>query len=364
MEIVFRENPAPQNADETKMRPMGEGREAANDISSYISKGYEIQSCWYSNCVEKSRYSTDTLRLCRDATRPDTRIKPPSERDTTGGISIKVRFFAKSDIGKKRLINQDSYYCDPDVGFCILADGMGGHRSGEVASRMAVEILSTYIAKSGSSILDRLARGRDRQLRSMITDLLEEWTQNTNMAIYQEGSGVADRSRKMGTTLALIYFLGKFAAIAHIGDSRIYRLRGKILRRLTKDHSIVAEESRMTNVPTAGAKRKGKKRKYITRALGTKPEVRPEIRLTDVEEGDLFILCSDGLTDLVKDYEIRRILLNSEGDLYIALHDLIDLANTKGGSDNITVILGEVEEEDAEDTETIAYAVDDDPIAD
>ncbi len=240
----------------------------------------------------------------------------------------------------------------------MVCDGMGGHDSGEVASRMAVEMVADGVIQS----LPRL-RARQRKLsrlRVLAQEVICKWTQEANAAIHARGreaarerggeSASAGGKSQMGTTLALLLFISDFGVVANVGDSRVYRVREGIIEQLTEDHTIVAETKRHPADP-----RPPRKRKYVTRALGTKPKVMPDVTLVDAWPDDLFLLCSDGLTDVVTDEEIVEILLKARPNWRIAIRSLIHLANKRGGPDNVTIVLAEVvgEDEDEDDTEVL-----------
>jgi serine/threonine protein phosphatase PrpC len=241
----------------------------------------------------------------------------------------RIKFHGRTDPGRKRPINEDSFVASDDDAFCVLCDGMGGHSSGEVASRMAVEILASRI---------RGARELIRGSKEVLPAVVQSWLHAANDAIYRRGTqepGVV-AGRNMGTTLALLCFVDEVGVVAHVGDSRIYRLRDGVLDRLTLDHSVTGP---YTGTDPAG---RGRKRKYVTRALGTRPEVDPDVGVVDVRTGDRYVVCSDGLTDLVDDDEIAAALHERERELHNAPRALINLANERGGRDTITVIVAEV----------------------
>lgn len=258
---------------------------------------------------------------------------------------IAIRFFGRSDVGRRRKTNEDSFYISNEDGFGIVCDGMGGHEGGEIASRMAVEILGEYAAQAIPKLAPSASTPLSR-LRARASRLVEEWASTANLAIFRRGGGEAASARtRMGTTLALLFVLEDFAVVAHVGDSRVYRIRDGAMLLLTRDHSILADDRSAT--PSEAPR----KRKYVTRALGTKQQVEVEIRTEDVASGDLFVLCSDGLSDLVLEREIATILERAGSDRRKALRSLIHLANKRGGTDNITVVLGEahLREDDDED---------------
>lgn len=219
-----------------------------------------------------------------------------------------------------------------------MCDGMGGHESGEVASRMAVDLFADRVTDAYPKLT---ASGRKLSLlRSLAQEFVIECTIDANEAIFEEGrrrSPDGDFKSRMGTTLALALVLPEFAVVANVGDSRIYRIRDWAIEQVSEDHVIMAEKKRHPADP-----RPPRMRKYVTRALGTKAEVEPDVHLVDVFPGDLFLLCSDGLTDVVTDEEIRQILHKRAPDHRKGVRSLISLANKRGGPDNVTVGLVEV----------------------
>jgi len=229
---------------------------------------------------------------------------------------------------------------------------MGGHSSGEVASRMAVDILA---ARLRSLAADPAGGGeppppdetheawleRQRRLerrRAILPRYVEESLRIANQAIFERGAkeqGI-QQGRSMGTTLALLCIAGESAVVAHVGDSRIYRVRDGAIELLTRDHSVTAPEFGSTA-------RSGRKRKYVTRALGTRAEVAPDLSTFEVRAGDVFVACSDGLTDHVKDEEIAEAVRLRPTELQHVPTALVNLANERGGRDNITVVLAEAQ---------------------
>lgn len=241
--------------------------------------------------------------------------------------------------------------CD-DEGLGVVCDGMGGHAAGEVASRMAVDIFAEQ-ATRGVAILRAPGR-KHSQLRALAQDLVVEWTERANSAIHRRGdSGSnpdAPKSR-MGTTLAVVFFVSDFVVVANVGDSRVYRVRDEEIERLTADHVVMADAKRHPADP-----RPPRKRKFVTRALGTKSTVEPDVSLHDIATGDVYVLCSDGLTDLVTDDEIHTIVRRAGPDRRRAVRSLIDLANKRGGPDNVTVVLADVlgdEDDDSDQTDVL-----------
>lgn len=231
-----------------------------------------------------------------------------------------------------------------DEGLGAVCDGMGGHDNGEVASRLAVDVLSDRASRFAARLREERPR-KLSQVRAMAQDMVQDWTHAANEAIHVKGGEEAAGRDRMGTTLALALFVGDFVVVAHVGDSRVHRIRGGAIEQLTADHVIVADARREANDP-----RPPRKRKFVTRALGTKASVEPDVRLLDVAPGDLFLLCSDGLSDLVTPEEMVEATASGR-DRRLAVRALIELANRRGGPDNITVVLAEVlaDDEDLDD---------------
>jgi serine/threonine protein phosphatase PrpC len=223
----------------------------------------------------------------------------------------------RTDVGRQRSANEDSLVVDPPV--FAVADGMGGAKAGEVASAVAVEAVEAA-TESGEPT--------EAQLANIVRD--------ANRRIYD--LAVADESRRgMGTTLTLAKVHGDEVSLAHVGDSRAYRMRGGELEQLTRDHSLVAELERSGQI-TPEAAEHHPQRSIITRALGPEPDVEVDTYTLAGREGDLFLICSDGLTSMISDDEVGSIL-RSAGSLDEAADELVRAANQSGGKDNITVIL-------------------------
>lgn len=229
----------------------------------------------------------------------------------------------RTDTGRKRPHNEDAIRLEPRDGLVVLADGMGGYSAGEVASQIAVDTVVTTVRNASP-----LERGQR---------LLQEAVGKANRAILDKARDDPDR-RGMGTTLAICLFRRRRVSIAHVGDSRVYRLRRGRLERLTTDHSLNQELLDRGYYTRMEARRAGN-RHVITRALGVAEEVEATLRDEPVAEGDIFLLCSDGLTDMMDDHSIRYALESADGDLNGVVDDLVDRANELGGRDNISVIL-------------------------
>ncbi|MDY5349537.1 MAG: Stp1/IreP family PP2C-type Ser/Thr phosphatase [Candidatus Ventricola sp.] len=231
----------------------------------------------------------------------------------------------RTDIGRVRRQNEDAAWMDESRGVFAVADGMGGHLAGEVASSMAMDAVREL---AGSD-----ARPGIGAMRSAV--------QRAHNAILAH-AGTHRECAGMGTTLSLMWRAGRFMYIAHVGDSRIYRLRDGSLEQITQDHSLVAELVR-AGLITAEEARRHPRRNIITRALGTQGDNTPDLLAADNRPGDLWLLCTDGLTGMVPDAVIERTLLDLP--LEAAADRLLGLALEAGGSDNVTLILYRNEED-------------------
>jgi protein phosphatase len=242
---------------------------------------------------------------------------------------MRARTFGITDVGRRRESNQDQLLVDDERGIYAVADGMGGHAAGEVASHIAIEALADAMSNdefdvdsmSPEEAAQRLERafleGNRRICESVITR--GEW-------------------RGMGTTIVAIVALADRAVIGHVGDSRAYLLREGELQRLTNDHSWVSEQVRLGLLTHKEADRHPM-RNIITRALGNREELEVDVTEEPVRPGDVFLLCSDGLNTMLSDDEIKQILDRHPGDPQTACRALIDEANERGGEDNITVVV-------------------------
>ena len=235
--------------------------------------------------------------------------------------------FAKSDIGKARDINQDYYYIpssDDDLKLFILADGMGGYNGGEVASKLATESVKNYIENNFNQI---------EHTRDEILKLIKNAAEYANMVVFEK-SKMQEELQGMGTTLDICFIYNNKIYIGHVGDSRVYRIRGEIIRKLTKDHSYVQQLVEDGKITREEANNHPKKN-MLTKALGCTAYVVPDIRARNWEKGDILVMCSDGLTNMVEEKEIYLVVKQNPET---APNKLIELANEAGGYDNITVI--------------------------
>jgi protein phosphatase len=237
----------------------------------------------------------------------------------------------KTDTGRQRQANEDSYFARAPV--FAVADGMGGAQAGEVASRIAARAFERRRAASdegpAEGQLEKIAKEANREIHKLA----------------QEDSSRAG----MGTTLTAAMLRDDEVALGHVGDSRAYLLRDGELKRLTKDHSLVEELRRQGRLTEEQAE-EHPQRSIITRALGPEPSVNVDTMTFPARDGDVFLLCSDGLTTMVSDEAIREILVSSR-NLRVAVHKLVDAANRGGGRDNITAVAFRVADADAQEGE-------------
>ena len=229
--------------------------------------------------------------------------------------------------------NEDCLALDPELGVVAVADGMGGHRAGEVASAMAAQIVLTGLRQRLPEL-----RPSDNPHSPLLA--VEESINQANLAIWGAAKGNA-RQLGMGTTLALAVFHDNRIVIGHIGDSRVYRLRGAKLQLLTRDDSLLRDEvdAGLISVADAG---KSHNRSLVTQALGVAERVPVHVRQVDALPGDIVLICSDGLSDRVEDADIELILQELRGNVPLAAQLLVQTANDNGGYDNITAIVTRV----------------------
>jgi serine/threonine protein phosphatase PrpC len=258
--------------------------------------------------------------------------------ETYGGnvaITDALEIAGLSDPGMVRDNNEDSIAMRPDLGFVVLADGMGGYNAGEVASGIATATLSEGMAQSWPVLA---LKGLDREgAKALSQQVLQEQVKKANLAIYtaaQKDAQCAD----MGTTVVACLFYDNFITVGHMGDSRLYRLRNDTLEQITRDHSwlqeqidggmIKAEEAHLSN-----------NKNLLTRAAGIYDDEVAEIHSYDVAEEDIFLLCSDGLFAMIQHEEMEMSLVMLKANLDVAAQMLIQAANDAGGGDNVSVIL-------------------------
>lgn len=251
------------------------------------------------------------------------------------GLSpYRVKVNGLSDVGLVRQNNEDVWEGVPSVGLYVLADGMGGHQAGEVAARETVSLLTRILKKKLVSM------GPSASIEECKL-LLSKAIIHVNASIFKMSRNNPD-FKGMGTTLCCLLFRQEGLIFAHVGDSRIYRLREGELERMTKDHSLLSELIDNGQLDEWQANDFAYKN-IITKAIGTEPRMEPVVDSCKVQHNDTYFMCSDGLSDLLSDAEIR-IVLESSSSNREAVDQLIREANRKGGNDNITVVIAKVEE--------------------
>lgn len=252
----------------------------------------------------------------------------------------KINFAELTDTGRVREHNEDAIGSNPDIGLMVLADGMGGYNAGEVASGIAVQIVSDLAAEGAS----REQRGdidpHSGMMRQSI--VLRDAVYRANKIIYQTAQSQTN-CEGMGTTIVACMFYDDKVSIAHVGDSRAYRLRGGKLDQVTLDHSLL-QELVDRGFYSAEEAQRSTNRNYVTRALGVEPTVEVEVHEYEVLPEDTYLLCSDGLPDMVEDDDIHLTISTFNDSLDVVGQQLVDLANDHGGRDNVSVMLAFVKE--------------------
>jgi protein phosphatase len=243
---------------------------------------------------------------------------------------MRPRGWSTTDIGRKRDHNEDSVLCNDDLGLYAVADGMGGHLGGERASRIAVDVFEARVRE----LLPNLGQAPD-PAPTAVEQALGAAASDASRAIYDSAQQSPDLAG-MGTTLTGMCLHGQYLTLCHVGDSRAYLLRDGRARQLTEDHSWIQEQVR-AGLVTPGDAIMSRFRNIITRSVGFEPIVTPDLLSMPVEAGDCFLLCSDGLSNYFSTDEIGRILSSQfYGD---AGRALVEIANERGGDDNITCVV-------------------------
>jgi protein phosphatase len=250
-------------------------------------------------------------------------------------LSQALEVASHTDPGMVRSHNEDSIASIADTGLVVLADGMGGYNAGEVASGMATTVLTTELRQL---LEDHAPYEVDPQSgQKAALKMLQQQIAKANNSIYQ-ASQSQPQYAGMGTTLVVALFYDNKVMVAHIGDSRLYRIRGDEFSQVSKDHSLLQEQIDAGMLTKEQAKHSSNKN-LVTRALGIDPAVEPEIHEYDTQPGDIYLLCSDGLSDMVSDEDIGMTLQALGANLNLAAQQLVQMANDNGGRDNVSVIL-------------------------
>ena len=250
----------------------------------------------------------------------------------------KIELFSLTDTGKVREHNEDAIAAEMDLGLMVLADGMGGYNAGEIASGIAVKTVIGMIRDSVERETRGLIYAETGLTRQSI--VLRDAIMRANKIIHQTAHSQA-QCEGMGTTIVSCLFFDNRVSIAHVGDSRLYRLRNDQLERLTMDHSLLQELVDRGFYSPEEAER-STNRNYVTRALGVEPTVAVEVREDTVQKGDVYVLCSDGLSDMVEDEDIHLTISTFNANLATAGEQLIRLSNDNGGRDNVSIVMAHV----------------------
>jgi len=255
-------------------------------------------------------------------------------------LSQSLQSASLTDPGRVRDHNEDCIESRPEIGLFVLADGMGGYNAGEVASGMATSLISDGLQEVWKP--GEVARTGREESKALAEKLMREHIGRANAAIFTTSQNNPECAG-MGTTLVVCLFYDNFVAVAHIGDSRLYRLRGEAMEQVTRDHSLLQEQLDSGLITPEEAKLSQNKN-LVTRALGIDPTVDAEIHVHEAQPGDLYLLCSDGLSDMVDDEEIRLTLITLRTNPNLTVQQLVQAANDNGGRDNISAMLIRVAE--------------------
>ncbi len=249
---------------------------------------------------------------------------------------MKIRYAAKTDVGMKRTHNEDYFSLIEDEQLFIVADGMGGHASGEVASKMAAETISEFYQRTREDEEVTWPYKMDRSL-SYVENRLVCSIKLANLRIF-ETSCRDIRYKGMGTTIVSTLVVGDKIYVGHVGDSRVYRVRDGGIAQLTRDHSLLEDYKEAKPDMTEEEERNFPHKNVITRALGMRETVQVDIRGHQIKSGDVYLLCSDGLSGMCVDEQILQISANAKS-LERAVAELVDAANRNGGTDNVTTLM-------------------------
>jgi len=249
---------------------------------------------------------------------------------------IRIEVAGETNVGRKRNHNEDNFALMPEFGLYVVADGMGGHASGEVASKMAVDSIREFLAETAEDPEKtwpyKMDRSKGYEENRLITGV-----KLANLRIYETAQRDGSK-RGMGTTYVSLFAAESGVYIAHVGDSRCYRFRNGKLEAMTEDHSLLNDYIKMKRLTQEEIDNFPHKN-VIVRALGMKDTVKVDTRFDMPEPGDIFLLCTDGLSGPANDNDIAAIMAACDGDLTKTASQLIEKANANGGPDNITVVL-------------------------
>jgi len=249
-------------------------------------------------------------------------------------VALTAEAYGLTDVGRKRQHNEDAFAVDSELGLFVVADGMGGHAAGEVASERAVEVVREQLA-AGRQVLEDLGRANNSEARSAAAALVETAIQRACAEVYRLAASDTTK-RGMGTTFVCLVMAGTKGIVGHVGDSRVYLVRGGQAHRLTEDHTLIAAQVKAGTLTREQAQA-SQFRNVITRAVGIQESVQVDTLMVDLLPKDLFVLCSDGLHGYLADDELAPLTQGAE--LEALPKKLVTLANDRGGKDNVTVVV-------------------------
>ena len=242
---------------------------------------------------------------------------------------MNIKAFGLTDVGRRRESNEDDFLLEPGRGVYAVADGMGGHAAGEIASRLAIDTLREVLQRGEPGTVPSNSEDDAEWLRQAVVEANKRICDS--IRLHEERRG-------MGTTVVAMVQSGRDAIVGHVGDSRLYLFRGNELMRMTSDHSWVNEQVKLGLMNDDTAQRHPM-RNIVTRALGSRPDVVVDLSSTEIEPGDVFLLCSDGLNTMLTDQQIQDLLASNRREPEAACRALIHEANRFGGEDNVTVVV-------------------------
>lgn len=261
-------------------------------------------------------------------------------RTKGSGVALKLRYAGNTHVGKKRTHNEDTLLVVEEENLYMVADGMGGHASGEVAAEMAVTTIAEFFEETSAdddiTWPYKMEKGRKYEENRLAAGI-----KLANLRIY-ETAAQNPAQRGMGTTIVVLAFSGDNAYLGHVGDSRIYRLRDNEMDLVTEDHSLLNDYIKMKDLTEQEIENFPHKN-VIVRALGMKETVQVDVAQEDPLPGDLYMLCSDGLNGMITDAVIKEIMVEHQDDLEACCEGLIQAANDGGGNDNVTIVVVKVE---------------------
>jgi PPM family protein phosphatase len=248
---------------------------------------------------------------------------------------MRIEIAGLSHVGMKRNHNEDNYLLLPDENLFVVADGMGGHSSGEIASKIAVDELAEFFKMTGKDQDATWPYKMDKS-RNYDENRLATGIKLANLRIFEKAS-TEQKFKGMGTTIVSLHFSNTHAIVGHVGDSRVYFFRNGVLKQITEDHSLLNDYLKAKKLTPEEIEAFPHKN-VIVRALGMKDTVQVDVSRIESQPGDIFLLCSDGLSGMVTDPAMQDIL-SKTSDLDLACSQMIDAANANGGNDNVTCVL-------------------------